>query len=80
MPHEDSLSITKFLTDCMKLFEGNASQHRLNQCPPNSGLQSAAQIKDKISMLKKQIKVEGIDINVQLWIYPEKRSGGAKRV
>lgn len=31
-------------------------------------------------MLKKQIKVEGVDVNVQLWIYPEKRTGAAKRV
>ena len=79
-PFKDSLSITKFLTDRVKTFEGTTSQHRLNQRPQNAQLQSATQVKEKISQLKKQIKTEGVDVNVQLWIYPENRGGAAKKV
>jgi hypothetical protein len=77
---KDSLSIAKFLTDRVKAFEGTSSQHRLNQRPQNSQLQSATQVKEKISQLKKQTKTEGFDVNVQLWIYPENRGGAAKKV
>lgn len=77
---EDSSSITTFLTDRVKTFEKTSSQHRLNQRPQNTQLQSATQVKEKISQLKKQIKTEGIDVNVQLWIYPENRGGAAKKV
>ena len=77
---KDSLSITKFLMDHINAFEGTTSQHWLNQWPQNAQLQSATQVKEKISQLKKQIKTEGVDVNVQLWIYPENRSSAAKKV
>jgi hypothetical protein len=76
----DSLSITKFLKDRINAFEGTTSQYRLNQRPQNAQLQSAMQVKEKISQLKKQIKTEGIDVNVQLWIYPENKGGAVKKV
>jgi hypothetical protein len=72
--------ITKFLTDRVNSFDGEASKHRLNQRPQNPALQSAAKVKEKVSILKKQNKAEGIDISVQLWIYPESKSGAAKKV
>jgi hypothetical protein len=77
---KDSSSITKFLTDRVNAFEVTTSQHRLNQRPQNAQLQSATQVKEKVSQLKKQIKSEGIDVNVQLWIYPENKAGAAKKV
>lgn len=70
----------KFLTDHVKAFEGTTSQHRLNQRPQNAQLQSATQVKEKISQLKKQIKTDGIDVNMQLWIYPENKGAAAKKV
>jgi hypothetical protein len=66
------------LTDRVKAFEGTTTQHQIR--PQNAQLQSATQVKEKISQLKKQIKSDGIDVNVQLWIYPENRGGAAKKV
>jgi len=70
----------KFLTDRVNSFDGEASKHRLNQHPQNPVLQSAAKVKEKVSILKKQNKAEGIDISVQLWIYLESKSGAVKKV
>lgn len=76
----DNLRITNFLTNRVKSFDGEASKHRLNQHPQNSALQSAAKVKEKLSILKKQNKSGGVDVSVQLWIYPEIKSGTAKKV
>jgi hypothetical protein len=76
----DYSRITKFLTDRVNAFDGEALKHRLNQRPQNSALQSAAKVKEKLSILKKQNKSEGIDVSVQLWMYPESKNGAAKKV
>ncbi|KAH9991685.1 hypothetical protein BJV77DRAFT_513913 [Russula vinacea] len=69
--------ITNLLTR-IKRFDGEVSKHRLNQRAQNPGLQSAAKVKERLSTLKKQNKHDGIDISVQLWIYPP-TGGTAKK-
>jgi UDP-3-O-[3-hydroxymyristoyl] glucosamine N-acyltransferase len=74
----------KFLTDRIKKFDGEASKHRLNRNAPNPGLLSAAKAKERLSIAKKVNRQEGVDISVQLWIYPHSKigiaSGIAKKV
>jgi len=77
-PHKGHAPIVDLLAEHVKHFEGSTSEHRLNQHPQNSSLQSAAKVKEKLSMLKKQVKAERIDVNVQLWIYPEGKSTARK--
>lgn len=62
--------------------QSTASQHRLNQPPTlNAGLQAtnAAQIKNKIATLKKQVKADTITAEATLYYYP-KNGGVAKKV
>ena len=59
-----------------------ASQHQLNQPPTlNAGLQAAnaAQLKAKISNLKKQVKGDTITMEATLFYYP-KSGAAAKKV
>lgn len=63
-------------------YQSTASQHRLNQPPKlNAGLQaaSAAQIKNKLAVLKKQVKADTITVESALYYYP-KSGGVAKKV
>ena len=53
---EGHAPIVNLLAKRVKDFEGLASEHRLNQRPQNSSLQSAEKVKEKIAILKKQVK------------------------
>jgi len=72
--------ITKYLMDCVKSFDGKASKHCLNQCAQNPALQLASKVKEKLTLLKKQNKLDGVDVSVQLWIYLESKNGAVKKV
>jgi hypothetical protein len=75
----DHPQILNYLTDRVKLFDGGASKHRLNQCPQNPALQSATKVKEKLSLLKSQNKDDGIDLSVNLWVYPVKTGAAPKK-
>lgn len=75
--HPQILSI---LMERIRSFDGDASKHCLNQRAQNPNLQSATKVKERLTVLKKQNKLEGIDISIQLWIYPDNKMSGAKKV
>jgi len=60
------------LTDQAAHHEQSASKHRLNQpnSKQNSALQSASAVKQKVAVLKKQVKSETFAVDVTLWIHP----------
>ena len=70
------------LTDQAAHHEQLVSQHRLNQpsSKQNSALQSASAIKQKVALLKKQVKSETFTVNVTLWIYPVSGKRTARKV
>ena len=76
-PREGQIPIVN-LVKRIKHFEASASEHWLNQHPKNSSLQSAEKVKEKLVILKKQVKTEHINVNVQLWIYPEGKTTACK--
>jgi hypothetical protein len=41
-------------------------------------LQSAEKVKEKLAILKKQVKTERIDVNIQLWIYVDGKNTPSK--
>lgn len=59
--HPQILSI---LTEHIRSFDGDALKHRLNQRAQNPNLQSATKVKERLTVLKKQNKLEGIDISI----------------
>lgn len=78
--HPQILSVLAQLTERIRSFDADASKHRLNQRAQNPNLLSASKVKEKVSVLKKQNKLDGVDISIQLWIYPESKTSGAKKV
>ena len=70
----------KIITERSLVHEDSASQHRLNQPQKqNAALQSATQVKERISALKKQTKSDTLTADMSLYIYPA-NGAAAKKV
>ncbi|KAG6380424.1 kinase-like domain-containing protein [Boletus reticuloceps] len=63
----------------MEVYLSRASQHRLNSRPKNFGLQKAAQVNEATAALKRQARVENLNIFVSIYLCPPDKSKAAKK-
>ena len=64
----------------METHSSRASEHRLNQRPKNAGLQKASQVNEATAALKRQNRVETLDIFLSIFLCLPDKSKAAKKV
>ena len=80
--HSDSTTLSRgtSILERMDAYSSQASEHRLNQRPKNVGLQKASQVNEATAALKRQNRIETLNLYVSIFLCPPDKSKAAKKV